>query len=665
MNHQGCVLMKNENYVLSNIDDATSILSTLECVHVDEIQKRGNKFSYDIFILKMIDCLSEENQLLAQIKMLNSEWMPTLLCKTKEDRTKEFKDLAKKELESAYHIGHRKDDDMMGFGSWNETDSLDNEFLILYEDVNNLVASKFQTGNGTSHSILSKIMKKDHSFRLEERSKEYVSYMKHKAWYMFPEHVIHEILEMIKNSASTKKAELTEVFEKVANANDSIAFNPIESSTIVGYIMKDIVPLLKPNKRGKRKSRNPTKISEEKISSDLDFIQENPNEKDEEKISTDLDFIQSIFPSNNGIKENLSDEHHKVPVCTPESVSKKIKISNNSIDESVQKRIGTPRSINYDTIAEIKTNKVSNPYTSQGKISSNNEYALIKRSVNDKAKKSFQKKMSSTTKIGNRVDIMTSKPLKKKDGSVTIIIGLTGTKGIDYLGESMFYFKADAFTYMCQFLKYHDITLGSKGLTSTLMKNFSMNLKAIKNPGSADDTQNNIIGGRYAKLVSVGILSVENCHDDTKIEKILEEIEKGIKSILHDKRFFTFYLIGVWIKSTLLSSSVELNDDEIDAAFQKLSNESDGKIEEFFKEHDNTFLRLIAKDEYNMKETFSTVPVHHMKNVVLDSWFPESEILEILPHYIGSYKDEYKEYILDDSNTHDDQFLFWNGRKHE
>lgn len=230
----GCVLF-DDGYDLSNYKHAKELYENLKSCSIPD------DFSYDFFILEIIEVLKFKNKLLPQLKLLNRNYQFDINNElSKKEKLDEFKNRAKEELKEAYHIGMRKDDGYMGFSKWNEKDpeKIDDRTIQLYEPVNTIMSTKFSGKRGSAISALVAIINQQDCQRLKKMKSEISSYMKTKAWHMFPFHIIKEIVEAISNTESSKKEQLTMLFEELLSINRSIAIEPAEGH--IGYVMKDI-----------------------------------------------------------------------------------------------------------------------------------------------------------------------------------------------------------------------------------------------------------------------------------------------------------------------------------------------------------------------------------------------------------------------------------------
>lgn len=391
-------------------------------------------------------------------------------------------------------------------------------------------------------------------------------------------------------------------------------------------------------KNNQRKQASIEPNEEMNIADDISSVTNTP-------ISTNTLFAS---PTQSQTPELNTKLRARIPTCTPESNLNSKKVSRTS------KIIGVTTNKTERNTSETEKNP--------GKLS-NVQYNSIGLNVNGAMKQSYEMKKASTPKKGgNRIDIMTTKPLRSKDGSFKILLGVTGTKGKDYLGDAMFNFQGDEFTYMCQFLVYHTQKLGSAKYSQQLLEAFRYNLNAIKTPGTSDSSDTNIIGGIYAKKISVGILTFDKEHTQNTIEEIVKELKNGVKSILHDDKFFTWYLIGVWLKTSFRNRIDEMTNEEISIEFDLMREACNNDVTNFFRTgSESNYLTSVAMDRYRIMEKFNKIPIFHMKDVALDTWFPESEIREIIPDLIGTYEKKYEEFVIGDISKHDDNFLFWNG----
>lgn len=400
--------------------------------------------------------------------------------------------------------------------------------------------------------------------------------------------------------------------------------------------------------------------------------------KDGDEIVDDMSFIESTFKKNQrkpasiepNEEMNMADDISSVtntPISTNTLFASPTQSETPDLNTKVRARIPmcTPESTRTSKVIGVTTNKTerntSETEKNPGKLS-NVQYNSIGLNVNGAMRQSYAiKKASTPKKGGNRIDIMTTKPLKSKDGSFKILIGVTGTKGKDYLGDAMFNYQGDEFTHMCKFLVFHDQKLGSAKYSQQLLEAFTYNLNAIKRPGTSDSTDTNIIGGMYAKKISVGILTFDKEQTQNTIEEIVKELINGVKSILHDEKFFTWYLIGVWLKTSFRNSIDEMTNEEISIEFDTMREACNNDITNFFRTgSESNYLTSVAMDRYKIMERFSKIPIFHMKDAALDTWFPESEILEIIPDLIGTYEKKYEKFVIGDISKHDDNFLFWN-----
>lgn len=251
----GCFPFKKQNYVLSNLKDAVAI-----CEKLNIEANEGPEFSYDVFIKEMIKRLIDRNQLNNQLRLVNRDCDFDYVSKSMEERKKEFNLKASEELELAYHIGLRKDDNAMGFSTWDEYDTTDKRIIELYKKVNARVENDFGQRRGAPHSLISCLINDADCCRLRDKQKEYASFMKNQAWHMFPYHILREILTLIEESNSTKKKQLTDLFEEVLSTNKSIAIEPTGEKQNIGYDMKDNNLSLRKRTRSKdiiqKKKRN-------------------------------------------------------------------------------------------------------------------------------------------------------------------------------------------------------------------------------------------------------------------------------------------------------------------------------------------------------------------------------------------------------------------------
>jgi len=234
VNSKGCILYKKEKYTLSNLKDASDLSKKLKIKPHD-----GAELTYDFFIKEMIKKLSLSGQLFAQLKEVNENYECEFVGETDEDRMKEFNKKAGEELECVYDIGCRKEDGVGGFSTWKANVETDHRIISLYKKVNSRVEKDFSTKKGAPHSLLLSVINNADCCSLKEKSKEYVSFMKKRAWHMFPYHIISEILKLIDESTSSKKKPLTDLFKEVLKINQSIATEPTGDTKTIGYVLKD------------------------------------------------------------------------------------------------------------------------------------------------------------------------------------------------------------------------------------------------------------------------------------------------------------------------------------------------------------------------------------------------------------------------------------------
>lgn len=684
VNSKGCILFKDENYTLSDLKDATDIAKKLKIK-----PHAGVQFTYDFFIKEMIKKLTLKKKLVNQLKEVNGGCSFKFVSVTMKDREQEFNQKATEELECVYDVGSRKEDGIGGFSTWKADVETDERIISLYEKVNSMVEDEFASRKGAPHSLLLNLCNNADSCRLKEKSKDYVSFMKMKAWHMFPYHTICEILTLIEESSSTKKQQLTDLFKKVLTINKSIATEPNEKTKSIAYELKECngtkrrTGIKTRNSRGKKaKINNGTfcyifcytflcfKFYVESHTQFLSlFFIENESSLD------DITFIETTFkqneknqsPSkqieNRDVPDDLSsntplsinsfatptqldtNEGSKIPACTPDSYRHCDTFSK------------TPNEI--DTVQKpTNSAKMINPYKKSGKLS-NDLYNLIDCRVDEVAIQSYQSKKSMSTKMGNRIDFMTSKPLRTRDGNVKILFGLTGSVGTNYLGKSMFSFQGDEFHMMCKFLRATNRTLGGNTkYCHEILDACKHSLVAISNPGTNDNTP--IGDPNYPKKVAVGVLTFNNGESNDEIKKIVEELKIGIESILHDENFFTWYLVGVWIKTEFRQNMETVTNQEILLEYLSMRKDCNNNITEYFTNgSDSNYLKKVANDQFGVMKSFNGIPICHMKDVPLDLWFLESSIVEIVPKFIGTYEKKYEEFIIADTNKHGDDFLMY------
>ena len=346
----------------------------------------------------------------------------------------------------------------------------------------------------------------------------------------------------------------------------------------------------------------------------------------------------------------------KIPTCTPESVQKPHIVSIARNRDSISSRTNKKET---EYAATMKVTNL-NPYKNPGKLS-NDQYNMIGSNVDDAAIRSYQSKKAISTNNRNRIDIMTTKPLRINDGSVKILLGVTGSMGTSYLGKAMFNFQGDEFTMMCKFLIANGRTLGSETKYShKILESCKYRLIAIKNPGTSDSTH---IGEQnYPKKVSVGILTFDRNLSDDEVKVIVQELKIAVQSILHDENFFTWYLVGVWLKSFFGQRLDEMTPEELVMEYHSMRKNCNNDVKGYFtSETKSNYLRTVAADKYKIMANFKNIPIFHMTNVPLDLWFPESQIIEIIPKFIGTYEEKYEEFIIADRSKHEVDFLYWKG----
>jgi hypothetical protein len=83
--------------------------------------------------------------------------------------------------------------------------------------------------------------------------------------------------------------------------------------------------------------------------------------------------------------------------------------------------------------------------------------------------------------------------------------------------------------------------------------------------------------------------------------------------------------------------------------------------EKYFKNDGDgsKYVKIIAIDQSNILKNISTIPFYHTKDVALDYLFLDTDIMEIIPDFIGTYEEKYSSLVITNKQQHDDDFLYF------
>lgn len=88
--------------------------------------------------------------------------------------------------------------------------------------------------------------------------------------------------------------------------------------------------------------------------------------------------------------------------------------------------------------------------------------------------------------------------------------------------------------------------------------------------------------------------------------------------------------------------------------------EPDNMREYFKNDGDGSkYVKIIATDQSNILKNISTIPFYHTKDVALDYLFLDTDIMEIIPDFIGTYEEKYSSLVITNKQQHDDDFLYF------
>ena len=688
INNLGCVLYK-QKYVLSDMNDASALFEELRSKSIEQVE---GGFSYDLLIKEMIDTLKFKNKLHEQLKLVNKHYKTDNKSRTKDYRSSEFCAKAEQELYAAYHIGFRKEDGCMGFSKWsNENTPTDDRILNLYEKVITFNNEHFSKGRGASHSLLLTVINKQDNERLKKSSTDIVAFMKNNAWHMFPYHTVKEVLAVIDESKCAKKKQLTSLFVQVLKVNSSIAIEPSGENTNIGYDMKDDkdiedletightpLPIAVSTRGHLKRKAAPTymPISEPTV------VNNNFKERNKTFIPDDDSFVTDTCksPSFEQRKKSSSESSNKMP-----SKDNSANYQDRSATDDLSSITNTPASTNtYATLPPTPTKQNTPAYASipkctpdsdgksrrlfdkttptlkKGKALRFNPFKSIGANINQTKKDSYKAKAKSLSKDGDRIELFTSKPMRKKDGTATIIVALTAATGHGHVSKAMYMFRGNYFTHMCEFMSGQRHAIGSGKYCDKLLNGFKNHYAQKRRPGTSSA---DVIGNpNWPKYLSTAILKFEDIHTDKDLTEMVNEVENGMKNLLHDEFFSDWFLLGVWIgcKGKYMSSTSE----EIAMDFANLAEnngfEPDNMREYFKTDGDGSkYVKIIATDQSNILKNISTIPFYHTKDVALDYLFLDTDIMEIIPDFIGTYEEKYSSLVITNKQQHDDDFLYF------
>jgi len=671
------------------MNDASALFEELRSKSIEQVE---GGFSYDLLIKEMIDTLKFKNKLHQQLKLVNKHHKVDYKSRNKDYKTSEFCAKAEQELYEAYHIGLRKEDGCMGFSKWSdEKKAIDDRILNLYQKVITFDNENFNKGRGASHSLLLTVINKQDNKRLKEVSTDIVDFMKNNAWHMFPYHLLQEVLTVIEESKCAKKKQLTSLFVQVLKINSSIAIEPRDenTNTNIGYVMKDVkdiedletighTPLpiaVSTRSHLKRKAApNYMPITEPTV------VNNNFKERNTTFIPDDDSFVTntSESPPFEQRKKSGSDSSYKMP-----SKDNSANCQDRSVTGDLSSVTNTPASTTtYATLSPTSTtqNKPAyafipkctpdsksrslfdkkTPTPKKGKTLRFNPFKSIGANIEQTKKDSYKAKAKSSSKDGDRIELFTSKPMRKKDGTAKIIVALTAATGHGHVSKAMYMFRGNYFTHMCEFMSAQRHAIGSGKYCDKLLNGFKNHYAQKRRPGTSSP---DVIGNpNWPKYLSTAILKFDNIHTDEDLTEMVHEVENGMRNLLYDEFFSDWFLLGVWIgcKGKYMSSTSE----EIAMDFANLADnngfEPDNMREYFKNDGDGSkYVKIIATDQSNILKNISTIPFYHTKNVALDYLFLDTDIMEIIPDFIGTYEEKYSSLVITNKQQHDDDFLYF------
>lgn len=264
---------------------------------------------------------------------------------------------------------------------------------------------------------------------------------------------------------------------------------------------------------------------------------------------------------------------------------------------------------------------------------------------------------------GKTIHLFTSKPIRKPNGTATIVIALTASQGTTHLQKAMFNLRGDCFVKMCQFISNQNHAIGSGKYCSKIVEGFKDFYKVKQYPGTANNTPisaSNKRGTNFHKYFATAVLTFDNINSDNDADEMIQEVTKGVKSILHDETFFEWYLIGVWINVHYYGKYDDVSSEEMAYEFKEISDNNHHDMRKYFiSNQESAYLKLIAEDNDHVLEKISQINYVHTPNAVLDELFIDEDILKIGPKFYGTYENKFLPFVIANQNEHNDDFLYY------